>query len=587
MNRFFTILGFLLTISLSTFSNNSKTDSLLASLNKTEGVEKMEILRQVTREYMNNSVEDAIKYASQLLTLANEESNLKYKDLACSFLGELYFYFDDIDKSIEYFEDYLETNVQQEDIDGIATAYNNLGIVYRYIEKYEQSIEYYIKSLNIKEELNDSTGICNTLNNIGVLYFHMKDYYKALDYYKRSYEIEKALNNRSGIATSLLNIGEVYSVLNKYDKALSHFQRSIEICKNINDQYTLEVNYKCLYDMYKQKIEFQKALYYFELFTDLKKERLDQETKKEIAELEIQYESNEKQKEIELLNKQNEFNQKIIIILSLAFFVFIVLLILLYIQSRSKKKAFKLLSIKNEKITEQSKILDNLNTTKDKFFSIISHDLKGAIGGFLTQTEFLAEDFNNLQPNDMHDLLKKMNLSSKQLYLLLENLLEWSRTQTGSIKPNPEKFNLKEIVDGILLIFKTKLHEKNIKVNVHISNETYVFADFNMISTVFRNLILNAIKFSYPDSSFEISSEIDLPNVRIKIKDQGVGISEKNIQKLFDISQSFSNPGTNREKGSGLGLIICKEFIETNAGEIWVESKFKTGSSFIFTLKLA
>ncbi|MBI9053947.1 MAG: tetratricopeptide repeat-containing sensor histidine kinase [Bacteroidales bacterium] len=587
MNRFFTILGFLLTISLLTFSNNSKTDSLLASLNKTEGVEKMEILRQVTREYMNNSVEDAIKYASQLLTLADEEGNLKYKDLACSFLGELYFYFDDIDKSIEYFENYLETNVQQEDIDGIATAYNNLGIVYRYIEKYEQSIEYYIKSLNIKEELNDSTGICNTLNNIGVLYFHMKDYYKALDYYKRSYEIEKALNNRSGIATSLLNIGEVYSVLNKYDKALSHFQRSIEICKNINDQYTLEINYKCLYDMYKQKIEFQKALYYFELFTDLKKERLDQETKKEIAELEIQYESNEKQKEIELLNKQNEFNQKIIIILSLAFFVFIVLLILLYIQSRSKKKAFKLLSIKNDKITEQSKILDNLNTTKDKFFSIISHDLKGAIGGFLTQTEFLAEDFNNQQPNDMHDLLKKMNLSSKQLYLLLENLLEWSRTQTESIKPNPEKFNLKELVDGILLIFKTKLQEKNIKVNVYISDETTVFADFNMISTVFRNLILNAIKFSYPDSSFEISSEIDLPNVQIKIKDQGVGISEKNIQKLFDISQSFSNPGTNREKGSGLGLIICKEFIETNGGEIWVESKLKTGSSFIFTLKLA
>ena len=554
----------------------------------------METLHQITKGYMDVSVEAAIKYARELLMIAEEEGNIKYIDLACSFLGEAYFYMDEIEKSIKYFEKFLETNIKQEDIVGIGTAYNNLGIVYRYIEKYETATQYYLESLAIKERLKDSAGLSTTLNNIGVLYFHMGDYNKALEYYIRSYDLETTLNNKSGIATSLLNIGEIHSILNSYDEALSYFQRSIEISEKIEDMHTLEVNYRCLYDMYKQKINFQKALYYYELYTELRNNRLNQESRREVAELEIQYETNKKEKEIELLNRQNELGRIIIFILSIAFVVFVFLLILLYKQGRAKKKTLKLLSVKNKKITEQTEILNKLNTTKDKFFSIISHDLKGAIGGFLGQTEFLAEDFQNLPPDDMHDLIIKMNQSSKQLYALLENLLEWSQSQTGSIKIQPKKFNLKKLVDSILPIFKELMNEKKIKSITKINPDIKVFADMNMVSTVFRNLVINAIKFSYPNSTFTIAASLEDEFVQIEIKDEGVGISEKDQQKLFNIDQSFSNPGTNREKGSGLGLIICKEFIELNQGKIWVESELANlpagqagGSSFKFTLKTA
>lgn len=554
----------------------------------------METLRQITKEYMNSSVEEAIKYASELLSIAEKEKDLRYIDLASSYLGEAYFYMDEIDKSIEYFEIFLQTNIKQEDIDGIGTAYNNLGIVYRYIEKYETAIQYYLESLAIKERLKDSAGLSSTLNNIGVLYFYMDDYTKALEYYINSYELETKLKNKSGIATSLLNIGEIHSKLNDYTEALSFFERSIDISEDIDDLLTLETNYKCLYEMYKRKINFQKALYYYEQYTELRNKRISQEARKEIAELEIQYETSKKEKEIGLLNKQNQLGKIIILILSVAFLIFSFLLVLLYKQGQAKKNALKLLSVKNTKITEQTEILDKLNTTKDKFFSIISHDLKGAIGGFLGQTEFLAEDFENLPPDDMHDLIIKMYQSSKQLYVLLENLLEWSRSQTKSIKIQPEKFNLKKLVETIIPLFQELINEKRIKAVVKIKSDMMVFADMNMVSTIFRNLITNAIKFSYPESTFTITACLKNDFIQVEVADNGVGISEKDQQKIFNIDQSFSNPGTNREKGTGLGLILCKEFVEMNGGSIWLESKAENpssisegGSTFKFTLKTA
>lgn len=565
----------------------SKTDSLLNILEKSSGEKKMDILRQLSIEYLNSSVEEAIKYASELLRIAEKAQNFKYIDLSTSFLGEAYFYMDDIDKSIEYFEKFLDINQKQNDIDGIGTAFNNLGIVYRYIEKYETAIKYYLESLKIKESLQDSTGISNTLNNIGVLYFHMHNYGKALDYYQKSLEIEQSLNNKNGIATSLLNIGEIHSKQNKPNLAIDNFNRSIEISEAIEDMHTLEINYKCLYDLYKRTGKFENALYYFELYNDLRNSRLSQEAKKEIAELEIQYETKKKQKEIELLNKQNQSSRFIIITLLFTFIIFAILAYLLIRQVRAKNKALHLLSTQHKQITEQSEKLDKLNSTKDKFFSIISHDLKGAIGGFLSQTEFLAEDFDSLEKEDSHDLIKKMNYSSEQLYSLLENLLEWSRTQTGSIQFQPEQFNLRKLTESVLSLFKTPMQEKSIHAKIYIDPTIEVFADINMVSTILRNLIMNAIKFSHTKGRFSISAKRVNDFAEIEVADEGIGISEQDQQKLFKIDQSFSNPGTNREKGSGLGLILCKEFIEKNEGTIWVESEPAKGSRFIFTLKLA
>jgi signal transduction histidine kinase len=151
----------------------------------------------------------------------------------------------------------------------------------------------------------------------------------------------------------------------------------------------------------------------------------------------------------------------------------------------------------------------------------------------------------------------------------------------------PEKFELKKMVESILPLFKELMLEKKINSIISMDSNIEVFADKNMVSTVFRNLITNAIKFSHPDSSFTIRAFNDKGIVQIEVIDHGIGISNKNLEKLFRIDQSFSNYGTNKEKGSGLGLIICKEFVKLNQGKIWVDSKLGKGSSFKFTLKSA
>ena len=566
--------------------NQENTDSLILELNHSSGERRMELLNQISKEYFKTSVEEAVKYATELFQLADESENLKYIGLATSLLGEAYFYMDNLDKSVEFFKKFLETSIQQNDFDAIGKAYNNLGIAFGYIDKFNEAIEYYNKSLNIREEQKDSVGISNIYNNIGVLYFRMGDYNKALDYYKRSLDVESKLNNKSGIATSLLNIGEVHSKINRFDDAVSYFNRSIEIAEAIADYHTLEMNYSCLYEMYKQTENFQKALFYYELFSEIKSKRINDESRSQIAELEVKYETVKNQKEISFLSRRNDLNKTIIVILIIAFLLLLNFAYLFYSQYKSKIKAYNLLSNQSKQIEEQRTKLESLNKTKDKFFSIISHDLKGAIGGFLAQTQFLADDFQFLSDEDKHDLISKMHHTTQNLYSLLENLLEWSKTQTEALPFSPESFSIKQLFDSVLPLFKIQMQEKQIVSNINIDKDIIVYADLNMASAIVRNLILNSIKYSNTKGEIKVAAKIVDNFVEIEVADTGVGMSVNDQQRLFRIDQSFSNPGTQREKGTGLGLILCKEFIENNGGKIWVNSELGKGTTFKFTLPL-
>jgi len=170
---------------------------------------------------------------------------------------------------------------------------------------------------------------------------------------------------------------------------------------------------------------------------------------------------------------------------------------------------------------------------------------------------------------------------------LLGNLLDWSQTQTGRMKFTPENFDFAIVTNEVIELLNDTAHQKSIVIENKIKKNNLVYADEEMINTVLRNLIANAIKFSYPEGKITLSAEKINNELIVKIADNGVGISEKRIGKLFDISQNQSTSGTQKEKGTGLGLILCKEFIEKNNGRIWVESKVGIGSSFYFSIPLA
>lgn len=224
--------------------------------------------------------------------------------------------------------------------------------------------------------------------------------------------------------------------------------------------------------------------------------------------------------------------------------------------------------------------LKEMNSTKDKFFSIIAHDLKNPFQGILGFVELLHNDLNEFSEAELKMVIEQVKEATENAYNLLLNLLEWSRLQLNRVTFSPKLVNLSSLAQQEIYILKTQAKAKNIEINLELEDETEVFADENMIRMIFRNLISNAIKFTDLEGTINISSNFLPKFIDIEIRDSGIGISQENIKKLFKINEQVVSQGTAKEKGTGLGLILCKEFIERNKGKIWVESKLGTGSSF-------
>jgi len=279
------------------------------------------------------------------------------------------------------------------------------------------------------------------------------------------------------------------------------------------------------------------------------------------------------------------------------YLILILLAIFFYVKLRvrklkhDKKILEQKVSERTQQINEQSQLilskneeLNELNRTKDKFFSIIGHDLRNPFGNIMGVAEIMLSQNKELDPEKADGYLKNIYNASKHAYDLLENLLAWARVQTNSMPFNPEVFDATMKIQNEIDFLEPESSKKQLKINILTKKETLIYADINMFSTIIRNLLANAIKFTHPDGTISISIHKKEHVHEITVKDNGVGISEENMQKIFRIDSKHTTLGTNNEKGTGLGLILCKDFIEKHNGKIWVESKVGEGSQFIFTL---
>ncbi len=238
-----------------------------------------------------------------------------------------------------------------------------------------------------------------------------------------------------------------------------------------------------------------------------------------------------------------------------------------------------------EKINMFIKELKELNATKDKFFSIIAHDLKNPLGNFREVTKILQETYENLEEEDRKMFLSMLNDSANNIYSLLENLLEWSRSQRGVIQFSPSDINLEFIVANTIQVLSLSAENKNISFETDL-NVHEMYADANLLTTIIRNLCSNAVKFTPIGGTITISSMLSKSNIIICVADNGVGMTKETMDKLFRIDETISKLGTSNEKGTGLGLILCKEFVEIHNGEIWVESELGKGSKFNISLPI-
>lgn len=239
-----------------------------------------------------------------------------------------------------------------------------------------------------------------------------------------------------------------------------------------------------------------------------------------------------------------------------------------------------------QNILEMNITLENLNATKDKLFSIIAHDLRSPFNHILSFSELLLDEADSIETKDLEHYSNVINSSAKNTLVLLDNLLNWAKSQTGQLKVKPENQLLSNILQEIIELSKSSAENKNISLNYFDAQEIIVFADANMLKTILRNLISNAIKFTNPNGKIDIYALQKDNYIEISVSDNGVGMNEETQNKLFNMDTNETTPGTAEEKGSGLGLVLCKEFVEKHGGKIWVESELGKGSVFKFTLPL-
>jgi signal transduction histidine kinase len=280
-----------------------------------------------------------------------------------------------------------------------------------------------------------------------------------------------------------------------------------------------------------------------------------------------------------MLDKTNDWNNQIFTINLIIIILILIGVIYLFINRESLLK-------EKESIEESEIKLKMMNESKDKFFSIIAHDLKNPFNGIMGMTSFLNESYDQIDDKERKEIISDLNISSKNAFNLLQNLLEWTRTQSGTIKNVPVKVDPASIIEMSLETVTNLARNKEIEIEQTINTTKSGYADENLVSTVLRNLFTNAVKFSPRKSTIEVSVKQYEKELVFCVKDTGIGLKHNEIDQLFRIDVNFHKKGTEEETGTGLGLKICKEFVEYCHGRIWVISEPAEGSSFYFTIPI-
>lgn len=285
---------------------------------------------------------------------------------------------------------------------------------------------------------------------------------------------------------------------------------------------------------------------------------------------------------LELKEKENEraYLEKLNILQSISLLIILLLAIgviyLLYNRSKMQK-------INLEKIAKTNQDLNEANLTKDKFFSIIAHDLKNPVAAFKGSLEMMNDQYELFEESDVREMIKELYLSAKSMQDLLNNLLTWSRAQGGKVKYEPTEIDPCFLAENVKNLTNQIANKKKIEIVVNCKFRSMV-GDPNLLNIVLMNLVVNAIKFSNDHSKVFINIKKLENDLIFEVKDQGVGMSESDVNKLFNLATSFSKQGTKKESGTGLGLIICQEFVKLHNGKIWAESKLGLGTSFFISI---
>lgn len=493
----------------------------------------------------------------------------------------------------EAFENYEQILKYKDDIDKgeQAEVLFNLGHLYTLQGEYPEALRSHKEALAITRSTNDKHAEALSLNDIGEVYGLMKNDEKSLANHLVAWEIRQALNDKRGMAESYNNIALLYYKQKNIEKAIEHGLLALENGREAQAQEQILRSYELLSQSYKDLGDYKNALVNKELSEAIREFIENERHERQVLETQNRYVVGKKESQVEKLEALRKEREKEIeaqkksqnLLVALIVLSLVTGILILYLYLLKRKSNFTLHAAKG-KVEQQNVKLQELNATKDKFFSIIGHDLKGPLNSLTSFSHLLIDHMDNMTREDIQMLARDLDKSVKNLFALLENLLEWARSQTGNIDFTPEVIDMAEILELNANLLESQAKNKQIRIVINNNGACLVKVHKHSINTVVRNLISNAIKFTSDGGVITLDAKPENDNIIVSVADTGVGMSRDVINQLFRLDKKHSTRGTANEKGTGLGLILCKEFVEKNGGKMQVISEPGKGSVFSFYL---
>jgi signal transduction histidine kinase len=570
---------------------------------------KHEILQNIS--FHHNDLDKKLQYAEELIDYGEKSNRINSLFSGYYLVGNTLRLKGNLDEALKA---YLESiKYAQDRQDAVGTVYLAIGDIYSINSNHQNSITYYNRAIEILRSEQDSVNLASALLNLGDEYFNANKLDSALSYFQESGEIFRLINYEAGLAYNLGNVGLVYASQGNNEQAEKNIVSAIEVLERLGNYYPISVYLTYMADIYMEKGDetaaldyvfrsleiaernnlkeqisdanlklseiydalgnFEESLRYYQDHVVYRDSVNNIQSVQEIANLRTAFEVSQKQIEVDLLNQQKRNQQIIAISLAVIVALFGVLLVTVYRNSQRKIRL--------------NRELEALNATKDKFFSIISHDLRGPVSAFSGISRIIKMYLNRKDYKELEEMTDQIDHSAKSLSDLLDNLLSWAVQQQGEFPYNPEELDLANLTETIKEIFTSSAAEKNIEIEVDLENSIRLWADKNSTLTILRNLVGNALKFTPDEGEIVVKGTVEESMACIAISDTGVGMSEEIISNLFQVSAKKSTYGTSGEKGLGLGLQLVNEFVNLNKGTISVESEEGKGTTFIVKLPLA
>lgn len=549
--------------------------------NKNEGA----ILNKIgLYQYDLGNHSEALKYYLACIEVGKKQDDNILLSIAKENVALIYIAQKDFNQALQIYKEVAAINDKLGNEQYIAETKANIADLYRYLKDFDNAKLTIDFSISIFEKNSSLEWLSSCYKTKGDIYLDQNKTKLALYWYAKSLELHENLNDDIYKAPLLNGIAQAHIQQNNLIEAEKFALSSVEISEKLRLLENTTSSYRILHEIYKKDAKPELALKYHEKYKQYSDSISRKENLNSLGNLKTKLEFEKQQKDATLANEKELAKQNIYMYLFLfALGVLGLIIFLLRRQSRIRKSFNTILRLKTKALEKRELGLNEINNTKDKLFSIIGHDLRGPINALAGILKMLQDQ--EIDEEEFKQFLPKVSTDVEAISFTLNNLLSWGTTQMNGGVHEPSDVNLHTAIVENIKLLNQAAKKKKISVTNTVSSNSMVWADKNQLDIILRNLLNNAIKFTFEGGEIVFSATEINHHVQISLKDNGVGISEELQKTLFSSNNHFTSTyGTANEKGTGLGLTLCKEMILKNDGEIWVESNDTKGATFYFTL---